>query len=391
MAMPIFWRLICGYSVILLLSVAITSYSVLQLGQLSSSAHTALNTENRMIGYEEKLTDVFLSEVRYAGKFIITHSKPLHDQLQQFKGDFARYMDQLKASTEAADIRARLARVEEFHARYHQLFDQEVQYLHARQTYAETRYREEKEKVLENLLGELVSLKAQLQKQLEDKLENIQTAAQRTRSIAIMTTIALLGFGIALCFLISTSIVKPLAELSRTAENTDDEPNSDLDVWRTPEIRSLAIALSNARRRLHDASRMNESFVRSITSEFGTPLISINKRLIYLKEELSAQMSREQTKQMEILAAETERLIRRFSELPQKANLPVAVEKRESPATSGEPRNRRDQSFNESDGRNRRRKPGTNAVIARAQELWAGSSNAIRVSRTAEISKGEKQ
>src|SRR5215510_9389012 len=94
MRLSIFWRLTSSYVVILILFVGISSYSIIQLGRLSSTARAALDMDSRLIGYQEKLTDIFLSEVRYAGKFIITRSDSLHEQFLQFKTDFLRVMDE---------------------------------------------------------------------------------------------------------------------------------------------------------------------------------------------------------------------------------------------------------------------------------------------------------
>lgn len=372
MAIPIFWRLMWGYLAILLLSVATSSYSVVQLGQLSNSAHSALYAENRMITYQEKLTDIFLSEVRYAGKFIITHASPMHDQLQQFKADFLRYMGEVKALAESTEVKERLARIEEFHLRYHELFDQEFRYIKARQTYAATRYREEKEKVLQSALAELDSLKAHLQKHLEDRLGSIEQAALTTRSIAVVATLALLGFGIALSFGVSRSIVRPLSELTRKTENMEADFDGNSDSSRMPEIGRLAAALSKAKRRLQDAARANASFVHSVTDQFATPLISIHKRLSYLKEKLSPDVATEQAKHIDIMAAEIERLINHCSQLPQQSAIPVAATPEPQSAVW-----RRERGVSEprrlvgAQRLFRRTEQRIKILIARAQELWA--------------------
>src|SRR5918994_4752158 len=97
MSIPIFWRIILGYSVILLLAVAVAAYSIVQLSGLSGTARSALDSENRMMAYQETLTDAFLSEVRYAGRFLITRANAHHNEFRQFKEDFNRYMNELTA------------------------------------------------------------------------------------------------------------------------------------------------------------------------------------------------------------------------------------------------------------------------------------------------------
>jgi CHASE3 domain sensor protein len=312
MAIPIFWRLICGYSVILILSVGLASYSMVQLGHLSHSAHAALNRDHRMIAYQETLADVFLSEVRYAGKFIITHAPTHGDHLRQFKGDFRRHLEEVKALAESPDIKHRLARVEEFHFRYHDLFDQEVTYIKARQPYADTRYREEKEKVLENLLTELALVKVQLQQHLQNKLESIGKAAQRTRTIAMMTTLLLILLGIVVSFFISKSITRPLSELKRLAQSRVNYPVDSGEFFRIPEIQGLADAYTKARREVADIAAQNAEFARSMTEQFARPLLSIHKRLRHLKSELADTIKTENEHRIDVLAEEIMRLIQRF-------------------------------------------------------------------------------
>ena len=212
MRLSIFWRLTSGYAVILILFVGISSYSIIQLGRLSSTAREALDMDSRLIGYQEKLTDIFLSEVRYAGKFIITRSGSLHEQFLQFKTDFLRDMGESQLLATAPDIKARLSRVEELHLRYQDLFDQEVRYVRAGQRYAESRFQQEKEKVLESVLGELDRLKRQLQRNLHDKLETMERVGHIARTIAGLTTLVLVGLSVALSFVISKSITTPLGE-----------------------------------------------------------------------------------------------------------------------------------------------------------------------------------
>ncbi|HET8563675.1 MAG TPA: hypothetical protein VFM35_07385, partial [Candidatus Binatia bacterium] len=170
MAIPIFWRIILGYSIILIASVGLSLYSIVQLGMLSDTVTTTLNVDNRMIDSQERLTDAILSEVRYGNKFVITHASTLLDQFREFKKDSTDYLGELNTLAHSATTKARLARVQEYHVRYHDLFDQETKFVTARQTYAESRYREEKEKIVERILAELQRLKEELQRNVHRKL-----------------------------------------------------------------------------------------------------------------------------------------------------------------------------------------------------------------------------
>ena len=195
MGNPIFWRLVLGNAGILFLSVLAGVYSIVQLGTLSSTARAALDSDHRMIGYQEALTDSFLSQVRYGGKYIFTHAEDRHQQLDQFKNDFARYLGQLKSLIDSEPMANSLSKIEQFHRQYHELFDREAAYIRAKQTYAQSRYQQERDKILESVMKELERLKALLQTNVHDKLESMDRAARTARRIAIAATliVTLLG------------------------------------------------------------------------------------------------------------------------------------------------------------------------------------------------------
>jgi CHASE3 domain sensor protein len=192
MSIPIFWRLIVGNTGILLLSVLACLYSIVQLSTLSENARAALDGDHRMIGYQEALTDTLLSQVRYGGKYVITHAEDRHEHLRQFKSDFLRYLAEFKSLSRSEQIGTSLSKVEQLHVQYHELFDREAEYIRAKQNYAQSRYQQERDKVLESALSELQRLKALLQASLQDKLTSMEQAARTAREIAIAMTLAVL-------------------------------------------------------------------------------------------------------------------------------------------------------------------------------------------------------
>jgi CHASE3 domain sensor protein len=334
MQIPIFWRIVSGYALILVLFVGVSSYSIIQLGGLSGTARTALDTDNRMIAYEEKLSDAFLSEVRYAGQFLIAHTRALHEQFGQFNNDFIGYLSEIKSRAASAELQTRLSRVEEFHSRYHDLFEQEVRYLRAGQPYAESRFQQERGKIFETTLQELERLKRQLQTNLHEKLEAIERVARTARTIAAVTTVILLGLGIALSLLISRSITAPLLRLRRSAAGavTPDADGASGGFY-IPEISALSDVLMKHKCAFEKAASVNAAFAESVADQLTMPLISLKQRLSYLQEELSPALAAEHRTTLKILAEETERLIERSTQFG-----PLAATRCE-PAITQEPTN----------------------------------------------------
>ena len=109
MSTPTLRRFVISYSAMLTFMVAVSSYSLIQLGRLSAAAHIAVSIEQRMIDQADGLADAFLSEVRYGGKFSVTQAAVHYEQYKEFKADFERRMDQLKALATSADAVQRRA------------------------------------------------------------------------------------------------------------------------------------------------------------------------------------------------------------------------------------------------------------------------------------------
>jgi CHASE3 domain sensor protein len=212
MSIPFFWRFILGSIGLLLLSIAACLYSIIQLSTLSGTAREALDNDHRMITFQESLTDTFLSEVRYSGKYIISRKQDRYKQLLQFKNDFGRHLGELKTRIRSGKATATLSRIEEIHRQYHKLFDQEVAYIRSNQTYAQSRYEKQRDKLLESGLNELDHLKGELRSGLHAKLEGMDRSARTARAITVTTTLIVTLLGILLSIKISGGIAAMLKE-----------------------------------------------------------------------------------------------------------------------------------------------------------------------------------
>ena len=200
MSVPTLRRFIVSYSAMLALMVVVSGYSVVQLGKLSAAAHVAISVEQTMIDETNRLADAFLSEVRYAGKFSVTQAPVHYEQYKQFTADFDRSMLRLKSLAESDEAMQSLSRAEEYHAQYQQLFAREVEYLKAKQPYAETRYREERERLVDYLLREHEALKTNLERSLQQRIGYVEQTARANQRFTSIATLVLAIAGIVLGF-----------------------------------------------------------------------------------------------------------------------------------------------------------------------------------------------
>jgi hypothetical protein len=216
MSVPTLRRFIVSYSAMLALMVVVSGYSVVQLGKLSAAAHVAISVEQTMIDETNRLADAFLSEVRYAGKFSVTQAPVHYEQYKQFTADFDRSMLRLKSLAESDEAMQSLSRAEEYHAQYQQLFAREVEYLKAKQPYAETRYREERERLVDYLLREHEALKTNLERSLQQRIRYVEQTARANQRFTSIATLLLAIAGIVLGFWLAGALPASLTIQSRS-------------------------------------------------------------------------------------------------------------------------------------------------------------------------------
>ena len=216
MSTPMLRRFLISYTAMLIVMLSVSGYAVFQLGKLSSAAHIALSIEQRMIDQVDDLADAFLSEVRYAGKFTATQSPIQYDQFKQFKVDFERSLAQLKTLATEADESQRLSRVEEYHAQYDELFEKEVEYIRAKQPYAESRYREEKERLVDYLLREHDALKSNLENSLQQRIGFIEESARESQKLSLGATLLLAVLGIIFAYWLGGTVPGDLLSSARS-------------------------------------------------------------------------------------------------------------------------------------------------------------------------------
>lgn len=309
MRLTLFSRLFLGYLGIFILIIAVSVYAVIELRRFNSITRSVLDSDTRVLDYQQKLKDSLLSEIRYERRFIITGDDALYDQFLLFKSDFDQYLEEALA---IADPQAGglLGQIKDYHQRYQELVDQEVKYLKARKDYPEERYKQGKERAADRIMAELEGLRSHSQQNTYGKIQKLAEAGSDARRIAMLITGASLVFVITLSFFITRSITRPVSILKRkTREIAQGEFEGDLNISSPPEIAELASAFNSMSRQLKDLDRMKSDFFSSMSHELRTPLTSIKEGAALLLDGVGGVVSDKQRKLLTILTEESERLI----------------------------------------------------------------------------------
>jgi methyl-accepting chemotaxis protein len=206
-------------------------------------------------------------------------------------------------------------RIEHLHQSFHDLLEQEARLLKSGQPYAQSRYQQERTKLLDSTLRELARLKDQLEKTVHDKLEGLGSTARAARNIALATTIILLFAGTVLSLKISTSVAKPLEQLTSLLANDSVSEGDAARSSSIPEIRRLAEALSQHRQRFVRAAATSANDMERATEDLVSRVASLKRQLADLKVEIASGAPPEIRAFVDSLIAETDRLVQHCAEL----------------------------------------------------------------------------
>ncbi len=306
----IFFRLMVGYVVVLVLATGVSVYAIIQLGQMRDVTHSIILVDNPFLDLHNKLSDALLSETRYDKKYTILRDQALYDNFLASRTEFEQYLDEAARIADTAEMRAVILRVLNFHRFYQALFNEEAGYIQSGKKYDAARFNEAKEKAVDSLMSELLQVRVLSQKSIFSKVHQLNKAGVRAINAAMVTTSAALIFGVVLSLIITASITTPLAVMKRkTAEISSGIYEGDLALTSPPEIAALGESFNLMCEKLKTVDKMKSDFYALMSHELRTPLTSIKEGTNLFLEGQVGEVTEKQKKILSIIAEESNRLI----------------------------------------------------------------------------------
>jgi two-component system sensor histidine kinase GlrK len=310
MKITIFSRLAIGYVIILSMVVFSSIYELYQLSKLNTVTRSVLEIDNRILDLQKKLTDSLLSQMRYEKKYIVLGDDALHDQFLIATADFKKDIQNtslLKASLEVQQI---LTRVERLHTMYQSLVVEESQNIKNKKPYDTKKYDFEKEDTINKLFNELKKLEEFSQRDIYNKIKQLDIAVTDSYSIALVIIIATLLTGVVISIIITGNITRPLSVMKKkTHEIAKGHFDISLQHSSLPEMNELADAFNVMCTRLKQVDKMKSDFLSVMSHELRTPLSSIQEGTNLLLEGIGGKITERQEKLLTIIAEEDKRLI----------------------------------------------------------------------------------
>jgi two-component system sensor histidine kinase GlrK len=306
----IFVRMVIGYLAIFIPVVAVSAYAISQLALFRRGTGDILQIDNRMRDYQQKLSDSFLAQIRYEKKYIITKDNELHNQFILAEREVNKRIDEAMSIADTPYKREVLNRIKDYHERYNSLFNEEVEFIKKKQPYLQDRYKEEKEKAVDDILWELRNLKLYTEQDTYEKIRHLGESGAKANKIATVMGAGFILSGIIISIFITRSITRPLSFMrKKTRQVAMGDFEGNLDLSSPPEIGDLAQDFNLMCNKLKEMEKMKSDFFSLMAHELRTPLASIKEGTNLLLKGVGEEDKEKRRTLLTVIAEESNRLI----------------------------------------------------------------------------------
>jgi len=310
MKLTILPRLMIGYFTIFLLVMLVSVYAIVKLHQLNKGTRHILRIDNRILDYNEKLTDSILSQLRYAKKYLITKDIVLYDQFFSGKENFNKFLAEAASIADTSEKKDSLIKIKTYYRRYESLIEKEIELVRSNKPYPKRWYEQELEQATDRILEELKRLETYSRQDIQTRMGMLGEAGASARKLAITMSVIAILLVIGTSFFITRSITKPLTLLTdKTKEISEGIFECNLKITSPPEMVKLAGAFNSMCGQLKMVDKMKSEFFSSMSHELRTPLTSIKEGISLLQDGAGGAISDKQKRLLAILSEESKRLI----------------------------------------------------------------------------------
>jgi two-component system sensor histidine kinase GlrK len=310
MKLTIFSRLTLGYFAIFVIMGIINAYTLWQLNQINKGTNQIIKIDERVLELRKKLFDTILSQMGYEKKFIITKDPIFHSQFLSSEVDFTKYLNDAMYISDTHEKITTLNQVKNNYGKYRSLVLEGVETIKNNKNYSKDKNEVEKEKLIEDILGDLKALESITLKDIYQRMETLSEAGSSSRRLTLIMWIIAIILVLITSIFTTRSITKPLAALmEKTKEISKGIFKGDLKIASPPEMSEVTSAFNVMCEKLGKVDKLKSDFFSTMSHELRTPLASIKEGIGLLQEGVGGTISDKQRRLLTILTEESNRLI----------------------------------------------------------------------------------
>jgi two-component system, NtrC family, sensor histidine kinase GlrK len=311
MKLGILGRWVVGYLAVFLLLAGSNTYALVQLHQLGTRTTPSLALDMRILTFQKRLVDSILSQLRYERKFMLMRDGGVYERFAREKIEFHRLLAEAYSAADTAAKRDSLKTVEGYQKRYEGIVTEQIEPLRAPKIRDDGQYRTAKDHALDGALEELKRLEDFTREGIAQKMGMVSSAARSSLSMALASSAITLFLALLTSVFMTRSITSPLKKLvTKTRDVAAGVFEGDLRIASPPEISELNCAFNLMCEKLTAVDKMKGDFFSMVSHELRTPLTTISEGTSLLLEGAGGRVTEKQESLLNILHAETSRLIR---------------------------------------------------------------------------------
>ena len=310
MRLTIFKRLTFGYVAIILLIIFLGGYVTLKLNQLNHLTHIIASVDSTVIRLTEDLLDAIFSQVGFEKKYLISKDRDFYQKFWEIKKYFVKNMKRLGYFMDTPEKRKLFNDIMKLYNHYLSLFRKEVEFLERGHDYPQRRYREEKEKMIDEISQRLKEVIKIARADRDKKMQISSEISSHILKFTIITAGLAVIMGILISLFNTRSINRPIILLQKkTKEIAKGKFESVPNISSPPEIEELANDFNIMCERLKEMDQMKIDFISHVSHELRTPLTAIKEASSMLLEGVFVNAPQKEHELLIIIKEECERLI----------------------------------------------------------------------------------
>jgi len=310
MKFTIFKRLTFGYATIMLLVIFQGVYVTLKLKQLNHLTQEIASIDGTTIGLSENLINNMFSQVGFEKKYFISQDQDFYKKFWEKKEHIMTEFQKLESVMGTTEINKSLSETIDLYGNYLTLFMEEVKVIRKGQNYPFKRYKEGKEKIVEEINQRLKDIIKIANSERGKKIQISSRISSHVLNVTTTTAVLAIISGILISFFTTRSINRSILLLQKkTREIAQGKFEEIHDIYSPPEIKELADDFNLMCERLKELDELKKDFISHVSHKMRTPLTAIKESSSMLLEGTYADVPEKQKELLMITKEECERLI----------------------------------------------------------------------------------
>jgi len=307
--MTIYWKMMTGFLVVILLMGAVDAYILLELNKVSATTRSVLTRDVHAVELSKQLRTTLFDEERYAQKFLVSSDTTYFALFLDQSRLFQQLIDSLAHQPADAAVRKIVAEAERRH-NWHFGLIQEIRSTGASRAELNTRSQQARSDTLDLLYKNFDDLIHQKQLNVASSVVDVEQATERSANIALLLTIGTLLAALTLAFVLTRTITRPLKVLMRGTEQVARGSFDPIQVSTHGEIAQLADAFNTMSASLKQAGAVRAEMMQHISHELRMPLQTMHAAHYLLTEQKAGPVTEAQVRLLQSIRDNIDKIAR---------------------------------------------------------------------------------